>query len=35
MDDDCTDDILAWAEAGGPGVARVPDALELQLIRAR
>ncbi len=33
MDDACTDDILRWAEAGGPGMAGPPPALELQFIR--
>ncbi|MEU3397950.1 hypothetical protein ACVW0K_005895 [Streptomyces filamentosus] len=32
LDDDCLDDILAWTEAGGPGLAPLPDALALQLI---
>ncbi|MEV7416252.1 (2Fe-2S) ferredoxin domain-containing protein [Streptomyces sp. NPDC089919] len=32
LDDDVTDDILAWAAAGGPGVTPPPAALELQLI---
>ncbi|MFH9859195.1 (2Fe-2S) ferredoxin domain-containing protein [Streptomyces sp. NPDC017202] len=31
-DDDCTEEILAWAAAGGPGVAGPPAALELQFI---
>ncbi|MGW8378524.1 (2Fe-2S) ferredoxin domain-containing protein [Streptomyces sp. ODS28] len=34
MGDDCTEDLLTWAEAGGPGVAEPPEALELQLIKA-
>ncbi|MGW8395157.1 (2Fe-2S) ferredoxin domain-containing protein [Streptomyces lydicus] len=33
MDDDCTDDILAWVAAGGPGVAEPPATLELQFVR--
>lgn len=33
MDDDCTDEILAWAASGGPGVAVPPVALELQFVR--
>ncbi|MGW3814539.1 (2Fe-2S) ferredoxin domain-containing protein [Streptomyces sp. NPDC005046] len=33
MDDDCTDELLAWATAGGPGVAAPPAALELQFVR--
>ncbi|MGW0840715.1 (2Fe-2S) ferredoxin domain-containing protein [Streptomyces sp. NPDC002787] len=33
MDDDCTDDLLRWAEAGGPGVAGPPPTLRLQFIR--
>ncbi|RVU23216.1 (2Fe-2S) ferredoxin domain-containing protein [Streptomyces antnestii] len=32
-DDDCTDDLVAWAAAGGPGVAEPPAALDLQRIR--
>ncbi|MDX3114106.1 (2Fe-2S) ferredoxin domain-containing protein [Streptomyces scabiei] len=32
MDDDCTQEILAWATAGGPGVAAPPATLELQFI---
>ncbi|MGW7364202.1 (2Fe-2S) ferredoxin domain-containing protein [Streptomyces sp. NPDC054841] len=32
LDDDATDDILAWAEAGGPGLAEPSPTLELQLI---
>jgi hypothetical protein len=32
MDDDGTEEILAWAAAGGPGVAPPPVALELQFI---
>ncbi|MEU1802777.1 (2Fe-2S) ferredoxin domain-containing protein [Streptomyces sp. NPDC019937] len=31
--DDCTDDILGWVAAGGPGVAEPPATLELQFIR--
>lgn len=34
MGDDATDDLIAWAEAGGPGIATPSDALELQLVRA-
>ncbi|MEU9207700.1 (2Fe-2S) ferredoxin domain-containing protein [Streptomyces sp. NPDC048415] len=33
MDDDCTEELLRWAEAGGPGVAEPPAALELQFVR--
>ncbi|MFH8799155.1 (2Fe-2S) ferredoxin domain-containing protein [Streptomyces sp. NPDC017936] len=33
LDDDCTEEILAWAAAGGPGVAAPPVTLELQFIR--
>lgn len=33
MDDDCTEEILDWAGAGGPGVAEPPVTLELQFIR--
>ncbi|MEU2156271.1 (2Fe-2S) ferredoxin domain-containing protein [Streptomyces sp. NPDC019396] len=32
LDDEATDDVLAWAEAGGPGVAEPSATLELQLI---
>lgn len=32
MGDDATDEILRWAEAGGPGIAAAPAALELQFI---
>ncbi|MFE5732494.1 (2Fe-2S) ferredoxin domain-containing protein [Streptomyces sp. NPDC056528] len=32
LDDDCLDDILAWAEAGGPGIAPLPATLALQLV---
>ncbi|MFI9775065.1 (2Fe-2S) ferredoxin domain-containing protein [Streptomyces sp. NPDC051956] len=32
MGDDATDEILRWAEAGGPGIAPAPAALELQFI---
>ncbi|MFD9394452.1 (2Fe-2S) ferredoxin domain-containing protein [Streptomyces sp. NPDC060000] len=32
MDDDCTEEILSWAAAGGPGVAPPPVTLELQFI---
>ncbi|MEU6353270.1 (2Fe-2S) ferredoxin domain-containing protein [Streptomyces sp. NPDC047072] len=32
MDDDCTEEIVEWAAAGGPGVAEPPVALELQFI---
>ncbi|MCZ7434386.1 (2Fe-2S) ferredoxin domain-containing protein [Streptomyces sp. WMMC1477] len=34
MGADCADELLAWAEAGGPGLAEPPPALELQFIRA-
>lgn len=33
MDDACTDDLLDWAAAGGPGVAEPSAALELQFVR--
>ncbi|MEU3841222.1 (2Fe-2S) ferredoxin domain-containing protein [Streptomyces sp. NPDC028635] len=33
MDDDCTQEIIDWAAAGGPGVAAPPVTLELQVIR--
>ncbi|MEV5906932.1 hypothetical protein AB0L81_45065, partial [Streptomyces sp. NPDC052127] len=32
MDDDCTEEILTWAAAGGPGIAAAPLTLELQFI---
>ncbi|MFD7933191.1 (2Fe-2S) ferredoxin domain-containing protein [Streptomyces sp. NPDC059755] len=32
MDDDCTDEILTWVAAGGPGIAAPPLTLELQFI---
>ncbi|MFF8841464.1 (2Fe-2S) ferredoxin domain-containing protein [Streptomyces sp. NPDC015127] len=32
LDDDATDDVIAWAEAGGPGVAEAPATLTLQMI---
>ncbi|MFE8940762.1 MULTISPECIES: (2Fe-2S) ferredoxin domain-containing protein [unclassified Streptomyces] len=32
LDDDCLDDILAWAEAGGPGIAPPPATLVLQMV---
>ncbi|MER5890586.1 (2Fe-2S) ferredoxin domain-containing protein [Streptomyces sp. NPDC001941] len=32
LDDDALDDILAWADAGGPGVAEPPATLRLQMI---
>ncbi|MFH8988234.1 (2Fe-2S) ferredoxin domain-containing protein [Streptomyces sp. NPDC017940] len=35
LDDASLDDILAWAEAGGPGLADPPDALTLQLVDPR
>ncbi|MCI3277983.1 (2Fe-2S) ferredoxin domain-containing protein [Streptomyces cylindrosporus] len=33
MDDDCTDELIGWAAAGGPGLAQPPVALELQFVR--
>ncbi|WP_316959563.1 (2Fe-2S) ferredoxin domain-containing protein [Streptomyces sp. TRM68367] len=33
MDDDCPDDLLRWAEAGGPGLATPSATPELQFIR--
>ncbi|QKV96501.1 (2Fe-2S) ferredoxin domain-containing protein [Streptomyces sp. NA02950] len=33
LDDNSTDDLLAWALAGGPGVAEPPATLELQFVR--
>ncbi|MER5970697.1 (2Fe-2S) ferredoxin domain-containing protein [Streptomyces sp. NPDC002055] len=32
MDDDCTDDILSWVAAGGPGEAEPPATLTLQFV---
>ncbi|MBT2364403.1 (2Fe-2S) ferredoxin domain-containing protein [Streptomyces sp. ISL-10] len=32
LDDDATDDVIAWAEAGGPGIAEPPATLTLQMI---
>jgi (2Fe-2S) ferredoxin len=32
--DDVTEDIIAWAEAGGPGVAPMTDVLELSVVSA-
>ncbi|MFP1629027.1 (2Fe-2S) ferredoxin domain-containing protein [Streptomyces sp. 5K101] len=32
LDDDATDDVIAWAEAGGPGIAEPPVTLTLQMI---
>ena len=32
MDDDCTEEVLEWAAAGGPGLAEPPITLELQFI---
>lgn len=34
-DDDSTEEVIAWAAAGGPGVAPPPVALELQFISPR
>ncbi|MER7665633.1 MULTISPECIES: (2Fe-2S) ferredoxin domain-containing protein [unclassified Streptomyces] len=34
LDDDATDDVLAWAQAGGPGFAEPSPTLELQVIPA-
>ncbi|WP_435863228.1 (2Fe-2S) ferredoxin domain-containing protein [Streptomyces prunicolor] len=33
MDDDCTEEVVNWAAAGGPGVAQPPATLELQFVR--
>ncbi|MEU2715505.1 (2Fe-2S) ferredoxin domain-containing protein [Streptomyces sp. NPDC007205] len=33
MDDDSTDDLLRWVQAGGPGIAEPPATLALQFIR--
>lgn len=35
LDDASLDEILAWAEAGGPGIAEPPPALTLQLVDPR
>lgn len=32
-DDGCTDDVLTWVAAGGPGLAEPPATLTLQFIR--
>lgn len=32
LDEDCTEDVLRWAAAGGPGVAEPPAALTLQFV---
>ncbi|MFE9600208.1 (2Fe-2S) ferredoxin domain-containing protein [Streptomyces hokutonensis] len=32
MDDDCTEEVLEWAAAGGPGLAEPPVTLELQFV---
>jgi (2Fe-2S) ferredoxin len=31
--DDCTEELIEWATAGGPGIAPPPAALELQVVR--
>ncbi|MGP3985083.1 (2Fe-2S) ferredoxin domain-containing protein [Streptomyces sp. KR80] len=33
MDDDCTNDVLAWAAAGGPGLADPPATRALQFVQ--
>ncbi|MEV8596966.1 (2Fe-2S) ferredoxin domain-containing protein [Streptomyces sp. NPDC052012] len=33
LDDDCTDELLNWAAAGGPGIAEPSATLALQFIR--
>ncbi|NGO14569.1 (2Fe-2S) ferredoxin domain-containing protein [Streptomyces sp. HC44] len=33
LDDDCTEELLAWTIAGGPGIAEPPPTLELQFVR--
>ncbi|MFJ8108023.1 (2Fe-2S) ferredoxin domain-containing protein [Streptomyces sp. NPDC096132] len=33
MGDDCTEEIIGWAAAGGPGLAPPPVTLELQFIK--
>lgn len=35
MDDDSIDEILEWAEAGGPGIAPPSSALTLQVVDPR
>ncbi|WP_051795832.1 hypothetical protein [Streptomyces sp. NRRL S-87] len=34
LDGDATEDVLAWAAAGGPGIAPVPATVELSLFPA-
>ncbi|MFJ5553516.1 (2Fe-2S) ferredoxin domain-containing protein [Streptomyces sp. NPDC093225] len=34
LDSDATEDVLAWAAAGGPGIAPVPATVELSLFPA-
>lgn len=34
MGDDCTDELVEWAEAGGPGVAPAPPTLALQFVQS-
>jgi hypothetical protein len=34
-DDDSTEEVIAWAAAGGPGVAAPPVTLELQFVSPR
>ncbi|MFF9623289.1 (2Fe-2S) ferredoxin domain-containing protein [Streptomyces griseosporeus] len=34
-DDDSTEEVIAWAAAGGPGVATPPVTLELQFVSPR
>ncbi|WP_211179041.1 MULTISPECIES: (2Fe-2S) ferredoxin domain-containing protein [unclassified Streptomyces] len=33
MGDDCSEELVSWASAGGPGIAEPPVALELQFVR--
>ncbi|MFD7476295.1 hypothetical protein ACFV8Z_30130 [Streptomyces sp. NPDC059837] len=33
MRDDCTEEPVSWASAGGPGIAEPPVALELRFVR--
>lgn len=33
MGDDCTEELIEWAAAGGPGIAQPPATLELQFVR--
>ncbi|WP_158690476.1 hypothetical protein [Streptomyces sp. 142MFCol3.1] len=33
LDEDCAEELIGWATAGGPGVAEPPAALELHFVR--